>query len=145
MLVIQFPYMEIVWLVFFFSENKNKKKSKFSVVAAQKTLKCFASSWNDCSKHFFTKKYFKKNSNHAISIYGNCMASIFFIPFFSFFQWRDTNFDTKTTIKYLWNSFNFVLQICMKFVWLAFLHRLSVWNCMISIFGLCRSTRDSNA
>ena len=24
----------------FFSENKNKKKSKFSVVAAQKTLKC---------------------------------------------------------------------------------------------------------
>ena len=28
----------------FFSENKNLKKSKFSVVAAQKTLKCFASS-----------------------------------------------------------------------------------------------------
>ena len=28
----------------FFSESKNEKKSKFSLVAAQKTLKCFTSS-----------------------------------------------------------------------------------------------------
>ena len=77
-----FSYMEIVWLVFFFQ----KKKSKFSVVTAQKTLKCFASSGIDCSKLFFHKKNFKKNSNHTISIYEKCMVSIFFHTiFFPFF------------------------------------------------------------
>ena len=34
-----------------------------------------------------------------------------------------------------------ILANCMKFVWLVFFHRLSYWNCMISIFGLWRSTR----
>ena len=59
-------------------------------------------------------------------------VAFFFIPFFSFFLWKDTNFDTKTTIKHLWNSIKFILQKCMKFVWPAFFHRLSVWNCMRS-------------
>ena len=36
--------------------KKKIKKSKFSVVAAQKTLKCSVSSPNDCSKRFFTKQ-----------------------------------------------------------------------------------------
>ena len=86
MLVIQFPYMEIVWLVFFFRKQK-QKKSKFSVVAAQKTLKLFASSWIDCSKLFFHNFFF--NSYHTISIYGNCMVSIFFHTiFFPFFMKR---------------------------------------------------------
>ena len=59
-LVMQFSYMEIVWLVFFFQKTKKFKKSKFSVVAAQKTLKCFSSSWIDFSKLFFHKKKLKK-------------------------------------------------------------------------------------
>ena len=72
-------------LVIQFQKTKIKKKSKFSVVAAQKTLKCFASSWIDCWKAFFSQNFLKKNSNHTISIYRICMTSIFFIPFFSFF------------------------------------------------------------
>ena len=32
---------------------------------------------------------------------------------------------------------------CIKFVWPVFFHRLSLWNCMISIFGLWRSTRGA--
>ena len=53
MLVIQFPYMEIVWLEFFFQITKIKKK-KFSVVAAQKTLKCFARVELIVQSFFFT-------------------------------------------------------------------------------------------
>ena len=34
-----------------------------------------------------------------------------------------------------------ILEKCKKFVWLVFFHRLSLWNCMISIFVLWRSTR----
>ena len=80
--IIQFPYMEIVWLAFFFSY------------------------------HFFP------------FIYEETPISI-----------------PKQLEKYLSNSIKLILQKCMKFVWLAFFHRLSVWNCMISIFGLWRSTR----
>ena len=70
----------------FFSKNENKKKVKVSVVAAQKTPKCFASSRIDCSKRFFFfKKQFFLNANHTISMYGNCMISFFSYHFFYFF------------------------------------------------------------
>ena len=45
--------------VFFFQKTKIKKV-KVSVVAAQKTPKCFASSRNDCSKRFFQIFFFLK-------------------------------------------------------------------------------------
>ena len=83
-LVIKFPYMEIVWLVFFFQKTKIKKKSNFSVVAAQNVLPAVELI---VQSFFFHKKNFKKISNHTISIYGNCMVSTFFhtiiFPFFN--------------------------------------------------------------
>ena len=68
------------------------------------------------------------------------VSNFFHTIFFPFFMKR-YQFWYQITIKYLWNSIKLILQKCMKFVWLAIFHRLSVWNCMISIFGLWRSTR----
>ena len=36
-----------------------------------------------------------------------------------------------------------IFRNCMKIVWQAFSLRLVVWNCMISIFGVWRSTREA--
>ena len=40
-------------------------------------------------------------------------------------------------------QFSTIFRNCMKIVWQAFSHTLDVWNCMISIFGVRRSTRVS--
>ena len=87
----------------------------------------FCQQLNWLFKAFFSQ-IFLLNANHTITIYGE-------------FFYEETNFDTKTTKKYFWNSIKLILQKFMKIVWLAFFQRLSVWNCMISMFGLWRSTR----
>ena len=35
-------------------------------------------------------------------------------------------------------QFSTIFRNCMKIVWQAFSHTLDLWNCMISIFGVCR-------
>ena len=86
----------------FFSEKKKQKKSKFSVVAAQKTLKCFASSRIDCSKLFFFHK--KKILIIQFPYMEIVWVAFFFIPFFFLFfikryQYRYQN-NYKTPLKF---------------------------------------------
>ena len=74
--------------------------------------------------------------------YGNCMSSIFFLTknfSFLFSTFHQNLCQNKR--KVLRKFDDTILAKCMKFVWLVFFHRLSLWNCMTSIFGLWRSTR----
>ena len=83
----------------------------------------------------------KKKASHAFFMNGNCMTSIFLTKNFCFL------FSTIHRIlcqneKKVARKFNdTILAKCMKFVWFVFFHRLSLWNCMSSVFGLWRPTR----
>ena len=70
----------------FFSEKKIKKVKVFSRSSPKKHLNVLQAVELIVQSFFFHKKKFKKKFNHTISIYGNCMGSIFFHTiFFSFF------------------------------------------------------------
>ena len=58
---------------------------------------------------------------------------------FLFYLVRYTNYYAKT--KKILRNFDYtILAKCMEFVRLVFFHKFSLWNCMIGIFGLWRST-----
>ena len=87
----------------FFQKTK-LKKSKFSVVAAQKTLKFFASSWVDCSKLFFHKKKIKKIVIKQFPYMEIVWVAFFIISFFfplfmKRYQFRYQN-NYKTPLKF---------------------------------------------
>ena len=96
-----------------------------------------------------------KNANHTVSIYGNGMESIFFkkINLNQFFLSPVCSTVLKKPQKWF-NFFSIVFRKCMKIVDKHFLHTLDVWicmarifvawNCLISIFGVWRSTRAVN-
>ena len=73
--------------------------------------------------------------------------------FFSFFKiCLQCNFLDKVGfilcfrdyLNFIWMAWKKSVSDCtMKIVWLVFFHRLRLWNCMISIFDLWRSTRGS--
>ena len=81
---------------------------------------------------------YQKNASHTFSIYGNCMISIFFDKLFFSFLWSTIHQNKRKVFS---NFDGNISTKCMKLVWLVFLHTLSLWNCMISIFGLWRTTR----
>ena len=61
-----------------------------------------------------------------------------------FFKKRKPRFlspDCFERIKQPQKLVNIFFRNCMKIVWQAFFHTLDVWNCMISIFAVWRSTR----
>ena len=60
MLVIQFPYMEIVWLVFYFFRKKNKKSQSFQSKQPKKRLNVLQAVELIVQSFFFHKKKFKK-------------------------------------------------------------------------------------
>ena len=97
--------------------------------------------WGQFQKKFCCRH--QKNASHTISIYGNCMTSIFLTKSFSFsFSTIHQNL-CQNKRKVLRKFDGTILAKCMKFVLAEFFHRLSLWNCVISIFGLWRSTRDN--
>ena len=91
------------------------------------------------------QKYFcrrhQRNTIHTFSIYGNCMTSIFLTKSFPFLISKVHRILCQNKRKVFRKFDDTILAKCMKFVWLVFFHRLSLWNCIISIFGLWRSTR----
>ena len=105
----------------------------------KKTQNTFRGNFENTLKNFCRRR--QKNASHTFSIYGNCMISIFLTKSFSFL------FTTIHRIlcqnkRNVFRKFNdTILAKCMIFVWLVIFHRHSLWNCMISIFGLWRSTR----
>ena len=73
--------------------------------------------------------------------YGNCIFSIFLykkVIWFIYVEFWDKVISQNKTI---WKFVDTILEKSVKFVWVVFFHRLSLWNCMISVFGLWRSTR----
>ena len=62
----------------FFQKTKIKKVKVFSRSSPKKRLNALPAVELIVQSFFFHKKIKKKNSNHTISIYGNCMVSIFF-------------------------------------------------------------------
>ena len=50
-------------------------------------------------------------------------------------------YENQTATEMSLYQFSTIFRNCMKIVWQAFSHSLDVWNCMISIFGVWRSTR----
>ena len=83
----------------------------------------------------------KKNASHTIFIYGNCMIRVFLTKSFSFFFSTIHRILCQNKKIFLQKLDGIIFAKCMKFVWLVFLHRLSLWNCIISIFGLWKSTQ----
>ena len=83
----------------------------------------------------------QKNASHTISIYGNCMISIFFKKRKPQFFITRLFYKNQTATEMSLYLFSTIFRNCMKIVWQACSHTLDVWNCMISIFGVWRSTR----
>ena len=71
---------------------------------------------------------------------------IVWLAFFEnfFYSVRYIEFYAKIRKKSLRKIDDANLAKCMKSVWVVFFQILSLWNCMISIFGLWRSTRVSS-
>ena len=82
-----------------------------------------------------------KKASHTISIHGIYMITVFLTKSVSFLFSTIHQLCCQNKKKVLWKNDENLFANCMKLVWLVFLHRLSLWNCKISIFGLWRSTR----
>ena len=122
---------------FFFEKCLFAYQNLFAV--EKKNKKIFGLNFQNYLKIFLCRH--QKNASHTIFIYENCMKSIFFKkrkpPFFitRLFYYNQTHTEMSLY------QFSTIFRNCMKIVWQAFSHILDVWNCMISIFGVWRSTR----
>ena len=113
----------------FFMENVCLKTEK-------KVLKHFQID----SKSFFLSP--SKNASHSISIYRNCMISIFSQPKTSVFFITKLFYQNQTAEEISLNLFSTIFRNCLKIVGEEFFLTLDVWNCMTSIFCVWRSTRE---
>ena len=86
MLIIQFPYMEIVWLAFFYKKIFVKKSFEQSIQQLAKHLSVFWAATTENFEYFLFLFSEKKNTSHTISIYGNCMTSNFLMATTKIFQ-----------------------------------------------------------
>ena len=104
-----------------------KKNKKFLSQIFKITWKDFVSPSKKCQPYNFhiwelyDKHFFQK------------MKTSVFLP--------DCFIRIKQPQKQVYIFFN-LFRNCMKIVWQAFFHTLVVWNCMISVFGVWRSTRE---
>ena len=69
------------------------------------------------------------------------MISIFFDKFFLFFFSTIHRLLCQNMKKVLWNFVDTILATCYKFVCVVLFHRISLWICMINIFGLLSPIR----
>ena len=89
-----------------------------SICGWKKTKKIFGPDFQNNLKNFLCRH--RKNASHTISIYGNCMISIFFkkgkLRFFitRLFYKNQTATETSSYI------FSTIFRNCMKIVWQAF-------------------------
>ena len=121
---------------FFFKNCLFEYENQFAGLKKKNTKKCLGA----ISKSLFCRRH-QKIASHTFSIYGNFIISIFLTKNFSFLCSTIHRILCQNKKKVFWKFDDTNLAKFMKFVWLVFLHRLSLWNCMISIFGLWRSTR----
>ena len=93
-----------------------KLLGKIFVSSSKKCQSCIFNIWEMYDKHFFSK-----NENLGF-LSPDC------------FIWIK---QPQKLVHTFWTIF----RNCMKIVWQAFFHTLDLWNCMISIFGVWRSTQ----
>ena len=110
-------------------------RTKFDLRLKKKTKKFLGQNF----KIFLCRH--QKNASHTIPIYGNCMISIFFKKREPQFFITRLFYKNQTSTEISLYQFSTILRNCMKIVSQAFFHTLDVWNCMITIFGVWRSTR----
>ena len=114
-------------------------RTKFDL-RLKKNRKFFGPNFQNYLKNFLCRH--QKNVSHTISIYGNCMISIFFKKREPQFFITRLFYKNQTATEIKLYQFSTIFRNCMKIVWQAFFHTLDVWNCMITIFGVWRSTRE---
>ena len=107
----------------------------------KKTKKFFGPNFQNYLKNFLCRH--QKNASHTIPIYGNCMISIFFKKTRTSVFITRLFYKNQTSAEISLYQFSTIFRNCMKIVCQAFFHTLDVWNCMITIFGVWRSTRES--
>ena len=83
-----------------------------------------------------------ENAYHTIFMYGNCMINIFSKKKMIVFYYQTVLIGSHSPST---NLFPMIFWNCMKIVWQAVFHTLDVWNCMVSIFGVWRSTRAASS
>ena len=108
-----------------------------SICGWKKTQKIF---WGQFQKNFKNLcRRHQKNASHTFSIYVSIMLVHIFQIFY--FILYDTPNLCQNKRKVFRKFDDTIFAKCMIFVWLVFFQRLSLWNCMISVFGLWKSTR----
>ena len=110
-----------------------------SICGWKKNKKFFGPNFQNYLKNFLCRH--QKNASHTIPIYGNCMISIFFKKTRTSVFITRLFYKNQTSTEISLYQFSTIFRNCMKIVWQAFFHTLDVWNCMITIFGVWRSTR----
>ena len=141
--ILSYPGLRYAQKILNFASKKNFEKCLFAYeirFAVEKKTKIFLGQIFKLLEKFFVSP--SKNASHTIPIYGNCMISIFFKKREPQFFITRMFYKNQTSTEISLYQISTIFRNCMKIVWQAFFHTLDVWNCMITIFGVWRSTRD---